>query len=210
MNAPGFYLASTRRLLTIAGLLCTLLALASCGPSLFADGTTNQATPSANISSQPIRLRIPDLGIDASIQPVGENRYGAMEVPGAGHPVNDPIWNTAFWWKPGTTPGQPGNAVLAGHVDRVDGSRGIFWNLSQLQPGSRISITDQLGRTFTFQVTSLESFANPDGGPNDPIIQRVFGPAPTANLNLITCYGSWIGTEFNKRLVVFSTLVTST
>ena len=49
----------------------------------------------------------------------------------------------------------------------------------------------------------------PDGGPNDPLIQRVFGPATTANLNLITCYGDWIGTEFNKRLIVFSTLVST-
>ena len=131
-----------------------------------------------------------------------------MQAPGAGHPASDPIWATAFWWKLGAQPGQPGNAVLAGHVDRNDGSRAVFWNLGQIQPGDLITITTQSGQTLRFQVTDVEAFDNPDGGPNDPVIQRVFGPASTANLNLITCYGSWIGTEYNQRLVVFSTLIT--
>ncbi len=147
--------------------------------------------------------------MDAPIIAVGEDQYGAMEAPGAGHPASDPIWGTAFWWKYGAMPGQPGNAVLAGHVDRNDGSRAVFWNLRQIQPGDDISITEQSGQVFTFQVTHIQAFDNPDGGPNDPIIQRVFGPAATANLNLITCAGSWIGTEYNQRLVVFSTLVPS-
>lgn len=140
--------------------------------------------------------------------PVGINSYGAMEAPGAGHAASDPIWGTTFWWKDGAQPGQTGNAVLAGHVDRNDGSHAVFWNLDRLQPGKVITITMQSGQTFTFRVTSVEAFNNPDGGPNDPIIQRVFGPATSANLNLITCYGTWVGTEYNKRLVVFSTLVT--
>jgi len=197
-----------RRAVMFSGLLCATLVLGSCGPGLFADAATNHAISPNIAQNQPGRLRIPALGVDGPIMPVGVDRYQAMETPGAGHPASDPIWNTAFWWKLGTVPGQPGNAVLAGHVDRSDGSHAIFWNLRQIQPGDHISITSQSGQTFTFRVTSVESFTNPDGGPNDPVIQRVFGPASTANLNLITCYGSWISTEFNKRLVVFSTLIT--
>ena len=154
-----------------------------------------------------MRLRIPSLGMDAPIMPVGEDQYGAMEAPGAGHPASDPIWATTFWWKYGALPGAAGNAVLAGHVDRNDGSRAVFWNLRRIQPGDHISITEQSGQVLTFQVTQVKAFANPDGGPNDPTIQRVFGPATTANLNLITCAGSWIGTEYNQRLVVFSSLI---
>lgn len=191
----------------ICGLLCGILILASCTPGSFPAETANQAAQPEITRDQPTRIYIPSLHIDAPIMPVGLDRYGAMETPGAGHPASDPIWNTAFWWKLGTPPGQPGNAVLAGHVDRSDGSRAVFWNLHQMQPGDHISITNQSGQTLTFQVTSLESFTNPDGGPNDPVIQRVFGPASTANLNLITCYGVWIGTEFNKRLVIFSRLL---
>lgn len=198
----------TRHGVLLSALLIATLALVSCGPDLPAKGTTNHTIHPEIAHSSPSRLHIPSLGIDAPIMPVGLDRYGAMEAPGAGHPASDPIWDTAFWWKLGALPGQPGNAVLAGHVDRSDGSRAIFWNLRRIQPGDHITITDQAGQTLVFRVTSVASFANPDGGPNDPIIQRVFGPASTANLNLITCYGSWIGTEFNRRLVVFSTLMT--
>jgi sortase (surface protein transpeptidase) len=187
---------------------CALLALASCGTGVLANSPTNQAIHPQIANSQPARIQIPSLSLDAPIMPVGEDQYGAMQAPGAGHPASDPIWATAFWWKQGAEPGQPGNAVLAGHVDRNDGSRAVFWNLGQIQQGNLITITTQSGQTLSFRVTDVEAYNNPDGGPNDPVIQRVFGPATTANLNLITCYGTWIGTEYNQRLVVFSTLVT--
>lgn len=185
-----------------------LLACTSCGPG---DLGHQAAHPLLNTRfSQPVRLQVPSLSIDATIRPVGEDRYGAMEAPGAGHPASDPIWGQAFWWKPGIQPGSPGNAVIAGHVDRNDGSRAAFWNLRDIQPGDQIIITEQGGQKYTFQVASLDAVDNPTGGPNDPVIQRIFGPAATANLNLITCGGDWIGTEYAQRLVVFSTLVAST
>ena len=194
-------------------LLCgwlTLVALtcASCLPNWM---TTSSQRPQPTVPhfSQPTHISIPSLGLNAAILSVGADRYGAMEAPGAGHPASDPIWASTYWWKFGAKPGQPGNAVLAGHVDRNDGSRAAFWNLGQMRPGDQIIITEQDGQTFTFQVTQVQAFPNPDGGPDDPVIQRVFGPANTANLNLITCYGDWIGTEFNERLVVFSTLVSN-
>ncbi len=207
MNASGFLLFSIKFLLKGSGLLCALLILASCGQSMAARGPTSQGIHPEMSISQPSRLSIPSLGMNAPIMAVGEDQYGAMQAPGAGHPASDPIWATTFWWKEGAVPGQPGNAVIAGHVDRNDGSRAVFWNLGDIQTGDSILITNQAGQTLTFRVTSVEAFTDPDGGPNDPVIQRVFGPASSANLNLITCYGAWIGTEYNKRLVVFSTLV---
>ncbi|HEU5199494.1 MAG TPA: class F sortase [Ktedonobacterales bacterium] len=194
--------------ITILYLALVLLVCTSCGPGEPAHQGTH---PLVNAhSSQPVRLQVPSLGIDAAIQPVGEDRYGAMEAPGAGHPASDPIWGQAFWWKFGAQPGEPGNAVLAGHVDRNDGSRAVFWNLHSIQPGDKIIITEQGGQKYTFQVVSIEAVDNPTGGPTDPVIQRIFGPATTANLNLITCGGDWIGTEYNQRLVVFSTLAAGT
>lgn len=208
MKTSRFILSNTQHLSLICGLLCALLSLASCGLTPSTGAKANQAVHPAVANAQPSRLRIPNLGIDAPIIPVGMDRYGAMEAPGAGHPASDPIWGTAFWWKQGVHPGQTGNAVLAGHVDRNDGSPAVFWNLDRIRPGNLITITNQSGQKLTFRVTSVESFNNPDGGPNDPVIQRVFGTASRANLNLITCSGDWVGTEYNKRLVVFSTLVT--
>jgi sortase (surface protein transpeptidase) len=188
------------------GLALVLLFCAGCGKGDASQAVGQRHTPPP--FSQPAHLGIPSLGVDAAILPVGADRYGAMQAPGAGHPPSDPLWGSAFWWKYGALPGQAGNAVLAGHVDRNDGRHAVFWNLGRIQPGNQIIITEQAGQSFMFQVTQVTAYPIPDGGPHDPVIQRVFGPAASANLNLITCYGDWIGTEFNERLVVFATLIT--
>lgn len=210
MNTSGLLQPVAKRLLLISGLLCVLLALGACSSDLLVNGMPNSIGYSKITDSQPSAVRIPSLGLDAPIIPVGETSSGAMEAPGAGHPASDPIWASTFWWKQGPTPGQPGNAVLAGHVDRNDGSRAVFWNLSRIRTGDHIIITNQSGQTLTFQVTEVKAFSNTNSGPGDQTLQRVFGPASTANLNLITCYGTWIGTQYNKRLVVFSTLIAVT
>ncbi|HLV98135.1 MAG TPA: class F sortase [Ktedonobacterales bacterium] len=210
MNIPRLLRVNLKHIAKVFGLLCALLVLASCGQGITATTPTGQSFHPELAANQPSRLVISSLGMNAPIMPVGLDQYGAMQAPGAGHPASDPIWATSFWWKQGALPGQPGNAVLAGHVDRNDGSRAVFWNLSDIQTGDTILIINQSGQTLTFRVTNVEAFTDPDGGPHDPVIQRVFGPASSANLNLITCYGSWIGTEYNKRLVVFSTLVSGT
>src|SRR5262249_22390958 len=99
-----------------------------------------------------------------------------------------------------------GNAVIAGHYDRKDGSPAIFWNLRDLQIGDSVYVRSAGGATLHFVVDDVETYLNPTGGQNDPVLQRIFGPASTANLNLITCTGDWTGKEYTKKLVVFTTL----
>lgn len=62
------------------------------------------------------------------------------------------------------------------------------------------------GEELRFAVTGVEAF-----DANSAPAYNVFGPASTANLNLITCEGSFdpAARQYNKRLVVYSTLVTS-
>src|SRR5690348_7885497 len=69
---------------------------------------------------QPARLRVPDLHIDATVLSVGETVSGQMDAP-VSNAINSPFWTSVFWYEPGTAPGQAGNAVIAGHVDRVGG-----------------------------------------------------------------------------------------
>src|SRR5260370_32778816 len=146
-----FRSGSWQRRLWRRWLLCGRLALvasacASCGAGGPGAAAGNQRQrPTAPPFSQPTHLSIASLGVNAAIVPVGTDHYGAMQAPGAGHPASDPLWGSAFWWKFGAKPGQPGNAVLAGHVDRNDGSRAVFWNLGRVQPGDQIIITEQAG-----------------------------------------------------------------
>lgn len=155
--------------------------------------------------SMPIWIDAPKANITGRIIPVGVDAHGAMAAPEGAN--SDPVWFQTFWWKYGPMPGQIGNAVIGGHLDCKDGSPAIFWNLRKLIAGDSVFVRTALGATLHFVVTEVKAFANPTGGANDPVVQRIFGPAKTANLNLITCTGDWTGKEYTKKLVVFTTLV---
>ncbi len=96
--------------------------------------------------------------------------------------------------------------MIAGHLDRKDGSPAVFWFLRSLKIGDSVYVRNGAGTTLHFVVNEIETYLNPTGGPDNPVLQKIFGPASTANLNLITCAGDWTGTEYNKKLVVFTTL----
>jgi len=164
---------------------------------------TPSPTPSPTFYP-PVWLSAPTAHIDASVINVGETADGAMAAPEG--PNNDPIWSTTFWWEYGARPGQIGNAVIAGHLDRKDGSPAVFWWLDLLRVGDAVSVRTSQGTTLHYIVTDVETYLNPSTGPDDPVLQRIFGPATTANLNLITCAGDWTGKEYTKKLVVYTTL----
>jgi hypothetical protein len=153
----------------------------------------------------PIWLNAPKANINGPIIPVGVDAQGAMAAPEGAN--SDPVWFQTFWWQYGAMPGQIGNAVIAGHLDRKDGSPAIFWGLRQLAAGDSVMVRTALGGTLHFVVTAVQTFANTTGGADDSTLQRIFGPAKTANLNLITCAGDWTGKEYNKKLVIFTTLI---
>ncbi len=142
--------------------------------------------------------------INASIISVGVDAHGAMAAPEGAN--SDPIWYKTFWWEYGAMPGQTGNAVIAGHLDRKDGKPAVFWWLKLLHVGDSVYVRTAQGTSLHFVVTDVETYLNPGGGANDPVLQRIFGPASTANLNLITCTGDWTGKEYTKKLVVYTTL----
>ena len=63
----------------------------------------------------PRRLTIPSIGVDAGSEYVGLTADGAMGVP------KDP--SKAAWYSLGPRPGEPGNAVVAGHVGTGEARR---------------------------------------------------------------------------------------
>ena len=165
---------------------------------------TSLPSPTATPYPLPFWITAPNAHIDASVIQVGADANGAMAAPEG--PNDDPIWFTTFWWDLGPKPGQIGNAVIAGHLDRKDGSPAVFWFLRSLKIGDSVYVRNGDGITLHFVVNEIETYLNPTGGPDNPVLQKIFGPASTANLNLITCAGDWTGTEYNKKLVVFTTL----
>lgn len=155
---------------------------------------------------QPAQLRIPHIHVAAPVMAVGKTDSGAMDAP-TSQALHSPYWTSVFWYEPGVAPGQTGNAVIAGHVDRVGGDPAVFWYLKNLVPGDDIFVQTFQGNTLHFVVNRVVSYSV--NAPSAPIIDAVFGPASAHHLNLITCSGVWTGSGYDQRLVVFTTQVNS-
>ena len=104
-------------------------------------------------ASEPVRMQIPALGVTSTIIELGLERDGSMEVPPGAYPVG--------WYDRGSTPGQLGPAVLAGHVD-WDGERGAFYGLRELRPGDEVVVDRADGTAATFIVDRVERHAKDD------------------------------------------------
>ncbi len=154
-------------------------------------------TPRPSLGLVPKKIRIPAIKLDTYVERVGITRLGAMDTPRN-------IWNTAWFGNGGYRPGDPGNAVIAGHLD-APGTQAVFWNLDKLKPGDQVFVSDETGKELTFQVVSREIYR-----PGDAPLQKIFGPSPNSLLNLITCGGNFLpaSASYDKRLVVFTRLVT--
>jgi sortase (surface protein transpeptidase) len=135
---------------------------------------------------------------------VGRTSSGAMDAP-VSNALNSPYWTSVFWYELGPAPGQAGNAVIAGHVDRVGGDPAIFWSLGTLKSGEMIFVTTLQGNTLQFVVNRVVRYAA--NAPSTTVLNAVFGPSTGHHLNLITCSGVWTGHGYDERLVVFTTQV---
>ena len=155
---------------------------------------TRLSNPSPTPFPPPERLVIPKLKLDVPIESVGLDPDGRMAVP------QNP--SDAGWYQWGPKPGEPGQAVIDGHLDTAT-SAAIFWHLNTLKPGDIIQVIDSGHVTKTFQVERLKTFKDATFP-----INEVFGSTNDSRLNLITCGGTWdIGTKnYSDRLVVFATL----
>lgn len=143
-------------------------------------GAAIAVQPVAQEVSPPVRLGIPDLGLTTRLIGLRKERSGALGVPA------DP--QRAGWYSQGPAPGDPGPAVIAGHVNSVDGP-GVFANLSTVQRGAQIRIRRADGTLAVFRVTQVQKYAKRDF-PTD-VVYRGTGKA---SLRLITCGG-----EFDRR-----------
>lgn len=152
------------------------------GPSLSAATTTAGIVPS--------RLRIPSLGVNAKVEPVGVRADGAMATPSN--------FDNVAWYSPGGRPGGQGSAVFAGHVNNALFKSGVFERLSQIKKGDYITVEDAAGKTLVYRVSSVEEYL-PDA-PTDAL----FVTTGASRLVLITCDGDWIPSarSYDKRLVV--------
>jgi sortase (surface protein transpeptidase) len=125
----------------------------------------------------PVGIEIPAIGVRARLVPLGLNADGTLEVPTR--------FGDAGWWAGGPRPGERGPAVIAGHVDSRTGPA-VFYRLSELRAGDRISVVRRDGSRVRFVVRRSERYPKA----RFPTA-RVYGRTAGATLRLITCSGTF-------------------
>jgi sortase (surface protein transpeptidase) len=130
--------------------------------------------------STPVRVRIPSIGVTANIISVGLNAKGEVAVPSLATPM------LAGWYDRGAAPGQPGAAVLLGHVDSAATGPAVFYKLGDLRPGDLVYVTRKDNRTVVFEVTSVALYSQ-----SSFPASLVYGPTPNPTLRLVTCGGDF-------------------
>jgi Sortase domain len=146
--------------------------------------------------SKPTRISISSLNVRANVVEVGKAGDGSIAPP-----VEDPA-RTVGWFGLGPTPGEPGTAVLVGHVD-TDSRPAVFHNLRDIKPGKLIEVTRKDRRIAAFKVDSVESFPK-TAFPAD----RVLVHDDVPRLVIVTCGGHWVGGEtgYADNVIVFAHL----
>ncbi|MFJ5992036.1 class F sortase [Lentzea sp. NPDC092896] len=167
------------------------------GPAPSTTATASSTSGAGLPASEPTEVRIPKIGAKSSLVPLGLNPDETIEVP----PVEQPM--QAGWYELARTPGEPGPAVLLGHVDG-NKQPGIFFRLKELVAGDEVEVSRKDGTTARFRVTRTEQIAK-DSFPTE----AVYGDTTTPELRLITCGGSFdtAAHSYRDNVIVYAKLV---
>jgi sortase A len=152
------------------------------------------AGPINIVDPRPARLVIPSIGVNARIEARGLDSDRNLASP------ND--YREVAWYKTGPKPGDPGNALINGHVNWWTGDA-VFTHLASLRAGDEVRVVRADGRVVVFKVTSSRTV-----GANARIAS-LFDPRKDSTLTLITCSGVWnpLTRSDTQRLLVSAVLV---
>lgn len=183
---PWVWLSAVLAMVAVA---CLVVAVQAAGPSGRrgvaaepdpTDPPSAPGTPAAVLApaAAPVGLRIPAIQVDARVTRLGLNEDQTVEVPS--NPAE------TGWYRLGPSPGQPGSAVILGHLDSKQGPA-VFFRLRHLEPGDEVFVEAADGSTSTFRVLRLATYPNA----RFPA-QRVYAaPGRRRVLNLVTCGGDY-------------------
>jgi hypothetical protein len=136
-------------------------------------------------------LLIPSLGVDAPLVPTGATgrpETASLTIPGDVH--------TAAWWdgtvsqgsrithEDAPAPGQPGVAVIAGHIDSARAGPGALYDLKNISVGATVEIVDSGGHVAKWTVSTRPLTTRKTALPSSLWVTR---GRPT--LALVTCGG---------------------
>ena len=149
----------------------------------------------APAAGAPTALRIPALDMDESLITLGLNPDGTVEVP--------TDFSRAGWYEFGPAPGEPGSAVILGHVDSFAGPA-VFHRLRELETDDMVDVGLADGGIAHFTVTAVETYPK-----NEFPAERVYGSNGGTTLQLVTCGGDFDSDarSYVSNVVAFTSLV---
>lgn len=146
--------------------------------------------------SDPKKINIPAINVDAYIQQVGVDQNKLVAVP-------DNIYHTG-WYVESVIPGQPGLSVIDGHVNGRN-KDGIFINLNKLNKSDTFVIIFGNGEVKKFEVDEVITVKTEESA------EILFSQKNGINkqLNLITCGGNFDNKtrQYDQRVIVVSKLI---
>ena len=161
--------------------------------------STSAPTPAAASAPRPVSVSIPAIDVRSDLLSLGLAADGSIQVPQPG-----PDYDKAAWFTGSPRPGDPGPAVIEGHVDSAANGPSVFYDLGRLSPGDRVEVTRDDGSAVTFEVYDVRLVPKDDF----PTLE-VYGNTDGPELRLITCGGPFDSSagHYEDNVVVFASLV---
>jgi hypothetical protein len=157
-------------------------------------GADQAAQEAEELAGQPAFVSIGSIGATSSLIDLGLTPDGSLAVP--------EDFMQAGWWKRGPRPGDPGPAVITGHLDSIRGP-GVFAKLGLVKPGDEVTVTRKDGSQLLFIVTRVDRYPK-RAFPT----RKVYDDTDAAELRVITCGGNFNRGErsYEDNIVVFAKL----
>lgn len=160
---------------------------------------TTTPTPLAQkavVPSPPVRIQIPDIGVDDDFIDLGLNPDGTLEVP-----VD---YQQVGWFANGAKPGDVNYppTIIAGHVDSFEGPA-VFYDLGKVEMGDQVRITQADGTVAVYVVYASAQFTKAEFPASE-----VYADRAESEIVLITCTGAFDepARSYDDNLVVSARL----
>jgi LPXTG-site transpeptidase (sortase) family protein len=132
---------------------------------------------SMTAGGRPVQIAIDSIGLAADIE-VLEVVDGTFEDPTTSDMV--------AWYKDTASPGEPGNVMMAGHLNYWGDPEGVFFALADVREGDIIGVMSQDGAVHQYEVTSIRQVEA-----TAETLETVAAQTGEQTLTLITCGGQW-------------------
>lgn len=167
-------------------------------PAAPAAADSQQPPQAPPVGTEPFRLVIEKIGVDAPVSAYGLDENASPRVPYEADLV--------AWYNFSSYPGNGENAVFAGHV--TWNGDAVFKRLGEMAPGDQIRIQREDGSHLIYEVTDSVLVE-----PTAQTAQQWMLPAGEDVVTLITCGGErfltddFVGADYTHRQIVRARLI---